>query len=148
MGSVHLKTKQCMYTQPLTFSWLNIYLQKLLENNWGARPPGGINTWGHIRFCSYLKPFPDGRRAQRLISNLLDQRVDFPHSCLSTWLQQAVLIYPLTCRFLASCFGCVNNHVTNVNKHKYSLDVLSQPPASFLTLNLSQKWGCEQQLTK
>ena len=45
-----------------------------------ARCSGGINTWSHIRFCPNLEPFPDGRRAQRLLFNF----GIYVHSHLST----------------------------------------------------------------
>ena len=35
-----------------------------------ARPSGGINIPSHIRFCSDLVPFADGRRAQRLLIDI------------------------------------------------------------------------------
>ena len=48
-----------------------------------ARPPGGINTWSHIRFCSDSEPFTNRRRVQRLLLNLGIKRQIYHHSCSS-----------------------------------------------------------------
>lgn len=41
-----------------------------------ARPPGGVNTWSHIGFCSDTELFTNEMRAKRLPFNCCNYKVD------------------------------------------------------------------------
>lgn len=50
----------------------------------GCRRSGGINTLGHIGFCSELEPFTDGSRALILLWKFWDEKADFSSLCSSS----------------------------------------------------------------